>query len=117
MEESKQEIISTEESLRLQLIVVKKQNAELKQTLLSLQAQLNDLRIKNATLELDMQKERLNKESADLEESFQAAISGVQTKYGIDLSKDKINLDTGTITRAGLTNASEPSQNTTNSAS
>lgn len=91
--------ITSEEATNLQLVLLKKQNSELRKVIVDLQKQLVEAKNKISALELESQVEKITKEHESIQTSFQSAVSTIQEKYGIDLSRDKIDLETRVITR------------------
>ena len=91
--------------LRVNLLL--KENNDLKSKNLDIQGQLIEANAKSAALEVEVQRLKLQQVAKDTQTNLQDSLTTVQEAYGIDLSKDKINLETGLITRVEDTPAEE----------
>lgn len=87
----------------LRLALFEKENLELKQQLLQGNVERAQLQ---AQLQGDKIKEALDKANKALE----GVVATVNKKYGIDLRSDKVNLETGALTRVAATDNPEDEQ-------
>jgi hypothetical protein len=84
--------------LKLKAAVLQKENNKLKREKLDLQRQLNEAQLQVIQLRSTVSTETLDKSDKKLQTEFDDQLKLLQKEYGIDLSKDKIDLTTGTIT-------------------
>ena len=86
--------INSEDLYRLKYILSRKEYLQLQKQNLDLQKKIVELQLELSTLKT----EKMENEISD---DYQTAVDEIQHEYSIDLTKDSINLDDGSINRIG----------------
>lgn len=92
--------ISKIDSLTLQLTTVKKENNQLRRQNIELQKDLSKLRAQLVDVQAQHQLDIISKNEEVVASEWDEQLSSIQKDYGLDLSRDQINLKTGVITWA-----------------
>lgn len=89
---TKVDVMEQSDVSALRIALFEKENLELKQQLL----QGN---VERAQLQAQLQGDKIKEALDKVQKSLEAAAAAANKKYGIDLSKEKVDLITGVITR------------------
>lgn len=84
--------------LKLRMAIVQRENNKLKRDKLELQRQLNESQLQLAQLRSTALIESLDKSDKTLDDALNRELALLKTAYGIDLTKDKVDITTGEVT-------------------